>query len=209
PNLLAMLTILFLGIVAARIIRLLLRKLLLAMKFDSWSDRKGFTVMMRRGDIWSNPSEALSRVVFWVIILFTVMIALGTLNVQALDNLVAQFFLYLPRVLSAIVILIIGYLATGFLSRALIITLVNSGYHYAKLLVAAVRLLLIMLILAMAMEQLQVAPNIVLAAFSIIFGGLVVALAIAFGVGGIDAARRIIAKGTAEKKEEDRDIEHL
>lgn len=99
PNLLAMLTILFLGIVTARIIRLLLRKLLLAMKFDSWSDRKGFTVMMRRGDIWTNPSEALSRVVFWALILFTVVIALGTLNVQALDNLVAQFFLYLPRVM--------------------------------------------------------------------------------------------------------------
>jgi hypothetical protein len=112
-------------------------------------------------------------------------------------------------VFSAVLILFIGYLAAGFLSRAALIALVNSGYHYAKLLAEAVRLLLIVLILAMALEQLQVAPNIVTAAFSIIFGGIVIALAIAFGVGGIDAARRIIEKGAAEKKEEQRDMEHM
>jgi flagellar motor component MotA len=72
-----------------------------------------------------------------------------------------------------------------------------------------VRLLLIVLILAMALEQLQVAPNIVVAAFSIIFGGIVIALAIAFGVGGIEAARRIIEKGATEKREGKDDIQHL
>ena len=68
-------------------------------------------------------------------------------------------------------------------------------------------------ILAMALEQLQIAPGIVVAAFSLLFGGIVLALAIAFGVGGIDAAKRIIEKGGEEKKEETgekgRDIEHL
>jgi Na+/H+-translocating membrane pyrophosphatase len=54
-----------------------------------------------------------------------------------------------------------------------------------------------------------VAPSIVVAAFSIMFGGVVIALAIAFGVGGIDAARRIIEKGSEEKKEEKGNIEHL
>jgi hypothetical protein len=55
-----------------------------------------------------------------------------------------------------------------------------------------------------------VAPGIVLAAFSIIFGGIVVALAIAFGMGGIDAAKRMIEKETGEKKDEGRqDIEHI
>jgi hypothetical protein len=61
----------------------------------------------------------------------------------------------------------------------------------------------------MALEQLQVAPNIVVAAFSIIFGGIVIALAIAFGVGGVEAARRIIEKGVAEKSGGKDDIQHL
>ena len=209
PNLLAMLTILIVGIVTARLMRAVLRKVLLAIKFDAWSDRLGFTVMMRKGDVWTKPTEAVVRVVFWFLVIFTLMIGLGALKVHAVDNLVAQFFLYLPRVFSSIIILVLGYLAAGFLSRTILIALVNSGYHFAKLLAEAVRLLLIVLILAMALEQLQVAPNIVVAAFSIIFGGIVIALAIAFGVGGIEAARRIIEKGAAEKMEGKDDIQHL
>jgi len=209
PNILAMLTILIGGLVTARFVRFLLRKTLTALAFDSWSDRMGFTVMMRKGDVWTKPAEVVVRVVFWFLVIFTLMIALGALKVHAVDNLVAQFFLYLPRVFSAVLILIIGYVAAGFLSRTVLIALVNNGYHYAKLLAESVRLLLIVLILAMALEQLQVAPNIVVAAFSIIFGGIVIALSIAFGVGGIEAARRIIEKGATEKKESKDDIQHL
>ena len=70
------------------------------------------------------------------------------------------------------------------MGRAVVIAAVNQGIHYARLLAEAVRLLMIVLVLAMALEQLQVAPVIVVAAFSIIFGGIVLALAIAFGIGG-------------------------
>jgi hypothetical protein len=209
PNMLAMLTILIGGLVIARIVRFLIRKVLAAISFDAWCDRMGFTVMMRKGDLWTKPSEAVVRVVFWFLVIFTLMIGLGALKVHAIDNLVTQFFLYLPRVFSSVIILVLGYLAAGFLSRTILIALVNSGYHYAKLLAEAVRLLLIVMILAMALEQLNVAPNIVVAAFSIIFGGIVVALAIAFGVGGIDAARRIVEKGAAEKNGGKDDIQHL
>jgi len=209
PNMLAMLTILIGGLVFARIVRMLLRKVLTAISFDAWSDRMGFTVMMRKGDVWTKPTKAVVRVVYWFLVIFTIMIGLSALKVHAIDNLVNQFFLYLPRVFSAVLILVIGYLAAGFLSRAALIALVNSGYHYAKLLAEFVRLLLIVLILAMALEQLQVAPNIVVAAFSIIFGGIVIALAIAFGVGGIEVARKIIEKGAAEKGEGKDDMQHL
>ena len=209
PNILAMLTIFIVGIILARLIRYGLRKLLVTIKFDSWSDRMGFTVMMRKGDVWTKPTEAINRVVFWFIVLLFLMIGLNALQMKAIDNLVAQFFLYLPRMFSAVLILFIGYLVAGFLSRTALIALVNSGYHYAKLLAETVRLLLIVLILAMALEQLQVAPNIVVAAFSIIFGGIVIALAIAFGVGGIETARRIIEQGAAEREKAKQDIEHL
>jgi len=132
------------------------------------------------------------------------------LQIPVIANLLSQFLIYLPRALSAILILIIGYIIAGFLSRGVLIAAVNSGYHHAKLIAEAARLLLIVLILAMALEQLQIAPGIVIAAFSIIFGGIVLALSIAFGVGGIDAAKRIIEKGSEEKKEEKgRDIEHI
>ncbi|MCL4471415.1 MAG: hypothetical protein M1547_09940 [Gammaproteobacteria bacterium] len=211
PNLLAMLVIMVLGIVLARIVRVILIKSLTAINFDSWSDRMGFTTLMRKGDLWAKPSATLGSVIFWLLVIVTLMIGLSALNIPAIDSLVEQFFGYVPRVFSAAMILIIGYVLAGFISQGVLIAAVNSGYHYAKLLAKAIRTLLMVLILAMAMEQLQIAPSIVLAAFSIIFGGIVVALSIAFGVGGIDAARRMIEretqeKGAAEKKD---DIEHV
>lgn len=211
PNLLAMLVILIIGILLAFIIKRILVKFLAAINFDSWSDRMGFTKLMRKGDLWSKPTAILGTIVFWLLIIVTLMGGLNALQIAAIDQLASQFFSYIPRIFSAAVILIAGYLFSGFISRAVLIAAANSGFHYAKLLAQAVHTLLIVLILAMIMEQLQIAPSIVLAAFSIIFGGIVIALAIAFGVGGIDAARRIIENETMQKREgETKDeIEHI
>ncbi len=211
PNFLAMLVILLIGILLAFIIKRILAKFLAAINFDSWSDRMGFTNLMRKGDLWSKPSIALAAIVFWLLIIVTLMSGLNALQIPAIEHLVDQFFGYIPRILSAATILVVGYLFSGFISRAILIAAANSGFHYAKLLAEAMHTLLIVLIMAMAMEQLQIAPGIVLAAFSIIFGGIVIALAIAFGVGGIDTARRIIEKETPAKREEEPkdEIEHI
>lgn len=207
PNLLAMIVILVAGVLLAKLIRVLLVKSLNAINFDRWSDRIGITTLMRKGDLWTKPAALFGTIVFWLLILVTLMIGLSALRVAAIDNLVEQFFAYMPRAFSAALILVVGSLVAGFVSRAVLIAAVNSGYHYSRLVAEAVRILLTVLILAMAMEQLQIAPGIVLAAFSIIFGGIVVALAISFGVGGIDAAKRMIEReNTAEKQDE---IEHI
>lgn len=207
PNLLAMLVILLLGTGLAKLVRLVLLKSLNAINFDSLADRVGMTALMRKGGLWSKPAALLGAVVFWLLLIFTLMVAMNALRIAAIEHLVTEFFDYLPRAFSALVILLVGTVLAGLVSRALLIAAVNSGYHYARPLANSVRILLTVLVLAMTMEQLQIAPGIVLAAFSITFGGIVAALAIAFGVGGIDAARRMIEKEhTGDQKN---DIEHL
>jgi hypothetical protein len=198
------------GIVVARIVKAILVHAMKAVRFDSWSDRMGLTSAMRKGDLWSKPTEVLGSAVFWVLIIAAVMAGLSTLKLQAIDSLVSNFVLYLPRAISAVLILVFGYIIAGFVGRAVVIAAVNQGFHYARLLAEAIRLLMIVLVLAMALEQLQVAPVIVVSAFSILFGGVVLALAISFGIAGIDAAKRIIEKETADRKEKHReDIDHL
>ncbi len=210
PNLLAMLVILIVGILLARLLRMLLVRFLKAIDFDSWSDRMGVTSILRKGDLWAKPSLALGSIFFWLLIIVVLMTGMSALKVHAIDQLVDQFFLYLPRAISAAAILIVGYALAGFVSRAVLITAVNSGYHYAKLLAKAVRILLTVMIVAMVLEELKVAPGIVLAAFSILFGGIVIALAVAFGVGGIDAATQIIERETKTGEQEPKhDIEHI
>jgi hypothetical protein len=209
PNCLAMVLIIVAGIVLAWMVKTILLRLLKTINFDSWSDRMGLTALMRKGDVWVKPANAIGSFVYWIFLIISVMAGLSALKIQAIDVLVARFFLYLPRAFSAVLILVFGYIIAGFIGRAVLIAAVNSGYRYARLLAEAIKLLLTVLILAMALEQLQVAPSIVTAAFSIIFGGIVIALAISFGVGGIDAARRMIEKESEEKREEKKDIEHI
>jgi len=209
PNLLAMLVIISIGFLFARFFKVALLKLLKTINFDVWSDRMGFTTVMRKGDMWSKPSTAIASFCYFLLIIVAFMAGLGALKIQAIDNLVVQFVLYIPRVLSAVLIVVGGYIVTGFIGRALLISAVNRGYHFPKLLAEAVRLLLIALFIAMALEQLQVAPGIVISAFSIIFGGIVLALAIAFGVGGIDAAKKIIEHKTNQTENKKNDMEHI
>jgi hypothetical protein len=211
PNLLAMLVIVLLGVVLALIVRFILIKALTAVNFDNWSDRMGITALMRKGDLWAKPSFTLGTAIFWLLIIITLMIGLSALKIPAVDNLVDKFFSYMPRAFSAAMILIVGYMLAGFVSRGVLIAAVNSGYHYAKLLAEAIRILLMVLILAMVMEQLQIAPSIVLAAFSITFGGIVVALSISFGMGGIDAAKRMIERDNQDNRatESKDEIDHL
>ncbi len=216
PNLLAMLIIFIAGYILSRLVRFFFLRLFRIINFDSWSDRTGLTGVIRRGDVWSKPSDVLGGIIYWFLIILFLVIGLNALSLKTIDNLIAQFFLYIPRAFSALVILIAGYIFAGFISRAVLITAVNSGYRYAKILAEAVRLLLIVLMLAMALEQLRIAPGIVIAAFSIVFGGIILALAIAFGIGGIDAAKRIINGGDGKTDvkdknthEKERDAEYL
>jgi len=236
PNLLVMLFVFFIGFLFAWIVRAVVLRVFKVINFDSWCDRVGLTAIIRKGDVWSKPSEVFGLVIFWFLVILFLMIGLSALQLKTIDNLIAQFFLYIPRAFSAILIIIAGYIFTGFLSRAVLIAAVNSGYHYARILAEAVRLLLLVLILSMAFEQLQIAPGIVIAAaiestalsrtnvsgiidtssmpkFSALTCITLLSMAIAFGVGGIDAAKRIIEGGGEEKKEgkneKDKDIEHL
>jgi hypothetical protein len=211
PNLMAMLVILLAGFVVALIIKRVVVKFLTAIKFDTWSDRMGFTKLMRKGDLWAKPSAILAGIVFWLLVIVTLMSGLNALQIPAIDHLVGQFFSYIPRLFSAAMIMIVGYVLSGFISRTVLITAANRGFHYAKILAKAINTLLIVLILAMVMEQLQIAPSIVLAAFSIIFGGIVVALAISFGVAGIGVAKRMLEDQSATKRSEEttNEIEHV
>ena len=209
PNILAMFIIILVGIALVKIVRFVLLKLLLTIKFDSWSDRMGLTSFMRKGDLWDRPSLAVTSFIYWFLIVGVLMTGISSLNIQAMDNLITRFIMYGPRLLSAILIVVLGYLATGFISRAVLISAVNRGYIYARFLAEAVRVLLIILFVAMTLEQLEMAPIIVVTAFSIMFGGIVLTLSISFGVGGIETARKIIEKEAKKKEEVKQDVEHI
>jgi hypothetical protein len=194
PNLLAMITILIVGLLIAWAVKVLLLRFLNAIQFDKISRQWGLSDVLPRGGVTYSPAHLLSRFFYWVIVLVTLILGINALEVSATQNLIAQFFNYLPNLFAAIIILVIGYLIAMFLGQATLIAAVNAQMESAKILARSVRWFIIILSLTMALYQLGIAEKVIISAFSIIFGGVVLALAVAFGWGGRDLAKDFLER---------------
>jgi hypothetical protein len=126
----------------------------------------------------------------------------------AIENLMTEFLLYLPNIVLACIVVFVGYLLGNFFSRAALIASVNAGIAFSGLIGKFVKFTVFIMAATMALELLGIGEDTVLIAFAVVFGGVVLALAIAFGLGGRDAAKGYIDKMLEEKKEED-DISHI
>jgi len=209
PNLLAMITILVIGFVTAWVIKTLLLRFLKAIQFDRVSERWGLTHVLSRGGMAYSPASLVSRFFYWVIVLITLILGINALEVAATQNFIAQFFSYLPNLFAAVIILVIGYLIAIFLGQAALIAAVNARMESAKLLSRSVRWFIIILSLTMALYHLGIAEKVIVAAFSITFGGIVLALAIAFGWGGRELAKDFLEKLSRGKDERDKGRDHI
>jgi len=104
-------------------------------------------------------------------------------------------------------IIFFGLLAASFFSRATLLGAVNAGFPSARLLSMAIRVIIMVFVLSMAFEELGIAEQTMLVAFGIAFGAIMLGLAIAFGTGGKDLARRFLerrfVRGNKEEENED------
>ena len=127
------------------------------------------------------------------------------LGIAGLQQQIAEFFLFLPRFFVALIMVFLGMLAAGFFARAALLAAVNADMPSPHLLSDAVRVVIVVLAVAMAFEELGLAQRTILIAFTLVFGALMLGLAIAFGMGGRDLARQFLERrlstaGTRQKK---------
>lgn len=202
PNLLAMITILIVGFFIAWILKKLLHRFLNAIHFDRVSERWGLTRGLSKGGVAYTPTHLLTGFLCWVIVIITILLGINALEVTVTQNLITQFFNYLPHFFAAIIIFIVGYLVATFLAQAALIAAVNAQMESAKFLSRAVRWFILILSLTMALYQLGIAEKVIIAAFTIILSGIVLALAIAFGWGGKELAKSFLERLYKQKKEE-------
>jgi hypothetical protein len=210
PRLLAMAVVLVIGVAAAFIVRLAVPVVLAMFRFDRFAARVGVTVILRKGGITRAPSAVLATLTAWLVAGLFVLFAVAALDLQIAMDLLSRAFLYLPQVFIAAAILLLGALMAAFLRRSVIIAAVNSGLESARLLGLGAQTAVLILAVAMALEHLGVGESIILASFVIVFGGLVLALALAFGLAGRDLARtlleRLFARAASGEREPDEDI---
>ena len=211
PNFLASLLILIIGIILGRILNKIFLRIFRAIGLDKFSEKSGVIDLIRKGGIKDSVSVLLSKVVRWITITIFAIIALRALEMPFVESLFEKFLLYLPNVFVAAIILLFGYLLGNFFGRAALIASVNAGIKIAGIIGRFVKFTVFLLAATMALEQLGIGKETIVIAFAIIFGGVVLALAIALGLGGRDTAKEYIEKKLKGEEEEEKkdEISHL
>jgi len=211
PNFLTSLLILVIGLILGRVLNTIFLRIFRAIGLDKLSERSGVVDLIRKGGIKDSVSVLLARSVRWIIVIIFAIIALRALEIPTIEGLFERFLLYLPNVFVAAIILLFGYLLGNFFGRAALIASVNAGIKIAGVIGKFVKFTVFLLASTMALEQLGIGKETIVIAFAIIFGGVVLALSIAFGLGGQDTARQYIERkikgGTEEEKKDE--ISHL
>jgi hypothetical protein len=204
PRLVAATIIFAGGFVVALLARRAIQRGLVWLDVNRLSQRSGASEMLRTADM-PNAEVLIAKIVFWIVWLGFIVSAVDTLQFAPFRGLVEEFFRFVPRFLVSMLVLSLGFLVGNFLWRATLLASVNAGLPGARLLSGALRVLVIAIGVVMALEQLGLATAVVLTAFAITFGALMLGLAIAFGLGGRDAAKHLLEEQFRAKKERETD----
>jgi small-conductance mechanosensitive channel len=209
PRFMVMLIIIVIGLLVAFLLKYILRAILRLTKLDRVSEEAGASRILRLAHLPS-MTVLLSRTIFWVTWFGFILIGLSVLGVAGLQEQISRLFQFLPEVFVGILILFLGLMTANFLSRAALLAAVNAGYPSPRILSGSIRFVIWILAISMTLEELGVARETVISAFSIIFGALMLGLAIAFGLGGQDLARKSLEKYLGDsKKEKDKEPQPL
>jgi hypothetical protein len=209
PNVFAMGVLILGGLLAAWLSGLLLERFLRAIGLDRLSNRLGTTAVLLRAGIKTDPSRLIGQMLYWSVALFSFIAGLSALNLAPINQFAQSMLAYVPHLITAGVILLAGYVCSNFASQAILIAAVNAGLPPARLIANCSRWGLQLLAGAMALEQLGIAEHIVVVGFGITWGGLVLASAIAFGLGATDLAkdfleRRMIGRSRTSETDDPR-----
>lgn len=193
----------------AALCRWLTRHALARLGFDRFCERQGLADTLRGAQL---PAAGVlaSTAIFWIVWVGFLLSGVDVLGFAPLHGLVESFARFVPRLLTGIVILVVGFVLANVAWRATLLAAVNAKVPSPRILSGAVRSLVLLLTTAMALDQVAVASTIVLTAFAITFGAVMLGLAIAFGVGAGDMARQVLERWfTEQPRDAPRDMEHL
>lgn len=194
PGLLIMLTLVALGTVLGWLAWTVIGRLAHALGLDSAMERWGAAGAIRRAGVLRTPSDVIGLVCFWGIFVLFASLGIDSLGLERTPGATALLVAFLPPLLAAVLILLVGWLLANFLSQGLLIAAVNAGVRQARLLARGAYWAVLLFAAATALTHLGIGKEMVVVTFAITFGGMVFALALAFGLGGRGAARDFIER---------------
>lgn len=208
PGVLTMLLVLLFTLGLAVAVRFALRRSLAGVDFDRRVHRWGLTTT---GE-WlprNAPTQIVAHAGFWTAMLVGFLVGLRALNTAPTDALATRALDYLPSLLAAVLVFVGGLAAARFLERATLINAVNMRIQQARMLSLGTKWLVVLFATALALQQLRVGGALLTISFAIVFGGIVLALALAVGLGSRAAVSRGLAQRFEEEKREEAEADEI
>lgn len=192
PKLLAVIVILLFGWICAKAACIGVKRILELTHFDKFADKSGLEAFMQHSEFNLTLSGVISMVVYWLVILLFIITGANTLGLTEVAQMLHHLANYLPKIIIAILVLIFGTLLARFINRLVFAWLHGIKFEGALAISTSAEYAIQIFALFVALEQLDIATQLITALFVIIFGAVFLALAIAFGLGGKDWASNII-----------------
>lgn len=200
PKLLAFLIILIVGYVIARVIKVVLNKILDRLRVDERLHSGKAGEFVARVSPGGKPSHLIGAVAFWIIFLFALSSAIGALEIPALTSFMDRVLAYLPNVVAALLILVVAALIAGAVVSVVHKTMGDTPT--GKLVQTVVPGLVMAVAVFMILTQLHIAPQIVIITYTALLGMLALTGALAFGLGGREIAAQMWSSAYQKGKDQ-------
>ncbi|GER90578.1 hypothetical protein KDW_47400 [Dictyobacter vulcani] len=194
PRLLGFAIILIVGLLLASAISKGLTLLLRKVGFDRLGQRIGLQRFEQNMNISMDAAGLLGRLVYWFIVLIFLVAAADALGVPAVSNVLSSIVSFLPNVFVAILVLFLGTLLATFVADIVRGMTASANVGNPNVFSAIARYLIVGFSVLIALEQLNIAPALINELFGAIVAGGALAFGLAFGLGGRDAAQRLLAR---------------
>lgn len=193
-NVLLVILILIIGWLISKVFKALVTRLLRLVKIDDLSERIELAALLTKGGIKYSLSELLGIVTYWLGLLVTMVVAVNAIGLTIAADLLNKVILYVPNIIAAIFILILGLFVAKLLNNIVATAANNAGLSQANILSKIVEIVTMVFAIAIALEQLQIGARIIELTITIILASLGLGIALAFGLG----CRELAGKATAE-----------
>jgi len=200
PQIIGALLILLIGWIIAKIVKNLVVRGLKLVRFNFLTEKSGIEKFLVEGGVKVSSIDLIGTLVYWIIMLVVILATLNSLKLTTASTLFNEVMLFIPNVIVAIIILILGIYFARLVSQIMVTSLTTMKEKTAAVISKIAYYTIIVLTVFVILAQLNIAEQIVNSAFIILFGAICLAFGLAFGIGGKDWASDIIKKYL--KKEE-------
>jgi hypothetical protein len=181
-------------------VRKLVEKLLILFRFDKWAAGAGIITFLERGGVKAQPSTIISRIVFWIFIITVFSFGLNLVGISQFTEYASRITSALPYIVISMIIVIVGIIFSTFISRVIYMACQNANIKYGEIISRSVHILLVVITFGIVFEYLGLGSTIISISFLIIFGGIIMTLSLALGIG----LSTVITDFIKEKLEESR-----